>query len=208
MAAWIKPKMAHKHMVQRLLQVRAHVILCFRAEEKIEMVRDDKGKMQIVPKQSRIGLDGWIPICEKNLPFELTCSFLLTADAPGVPKPIKLQEQHRSLFQIDKPITEESGQRLARWASGGSAPRVTPAATPPASAPDEATSSSFDDDGPQYITEAQAVELDALCSDYGVPSSKLKEKAGVERLAMIKVADFERAKKWIKAQAQAAEKSA
>ena len=36
MAAWIKPKMAHKHMVQKLLQVRAHLILCFRAEPKIE----------------------------------------------------------------------------------------------------------------------------------------------------------------------------
>ena len=82
MAAWIRPKTSHKHMVQRLLQVRAHLILCFRAEEKVEMVKDAKGKMQIVPKQSRTGLDGWIPVCEKNLPFELTASFLLTADAP------------------------------------------------------------------------------------------------------------------------------
>jgi hypothetical protein len=91
MAAWIKPKMAHKQMVQRLLQVRAHLILCFRAEEKVEMVRGDDGKMKIVPK-------GWMPICEKNLPYELTVSLLLTPEAPGVPKPIKLQEQHRDVL--------------------------------------------------------------------------------------------------------------
>jgi len=118
MASWIKPKVSHKQMVQRLLQVRAHLILCFRAEEKIEMVRED-GKMQIRPKQGPTGLQGWMPVCEKNLPFELTASFLLTADAPGIPKPIKLQEQHRALFPLDKAITEESGKRIAEWASGG-----------------------------------------------------------------------------------------
>lgn len=119
MAAWIKPKSAHKKMVQRLLQVRAHLILCFRAEEKVEMVRGDDGKMKIVPKKSPTGIHGWTPICEKNLPYELTASFLLTADAPGVPKPIKLQAQHRDLFPLDRPINEDSGKRLAAWAAGG-----------------------------------------------------------------------------------------
>lgn len=123
MAAWIKPKAAHKHMVNRLLQVRAHLILCFRAEEKVEMRKGDDGKMQIVPKVTRTGKDGWVPICEKNLPFEMTCSFLLLSDRPGYPNPIKLEEQHRSLFPLDKPIGEEAGQAIAKWAAGGEAPR-------------------------------------------------------------------------------------
>jgi hypothetical protein len=118
MAAWIKPKMDHKKMVQRLLQVRAHLILCFRAEEKVEMVKGDDGKMKIVPKTTLTGLDGWVPICEKSLPYELTASFLLTADAPGVPKPIKLQQQHRAMFPLGKPIDEAAGQRIAAWAAG------------------------------------------------------------------------------------------
>jgi len=121
MAAWITPKVAHKQMVQRLLQVRAHLILCFRAEPKIEMVRGADGKMEIREKQSLTGLHGWIPICEKNLPYELTASFLLMADRPGVPQPIKLQQQHRALFPLDEPITEASGARLAAWAKGGAA---------------------------------------------------------------------------------------
>ena len=119
MASWIKPKMAHKKMVQQLLQVRAHVILCFRAEEKIEMIRED-GKMKIVPKQGATGLNGWMPVCEKNLPFELTASFLLTADNAGMPHPIKLQQQHRDLFPAGQLINEEAGRRIAEWANGGS----------------------------------------------------------------------------------------
>jgi len=120
-ASWIKPKTSHKHMVQKLLQVRAHVILCFRAEEKIEIIKED-GKTKIVPRQGPTGLNGWMPICEKSLPFELTASFLLTADAPGYPKPIKLQEQHRSLFPPGAPIDERSGRLILEWASGGGPP--------------------------------------------------------------------------------------
>lgn len=119
MSAWIKPKMDHKQMVQKLLQVRAHIILCLRAEEKIEMVKGKDGKLEIQKKQTLTGKDGWIPICDKNLPFEATASFLLLASNPGIPHPIKLQEQHKQLFPLDTPITEESGKRLAEWAAGG-----------------------------------------------------------------------------------------
>jgi hypothetical protein len=122
MAAWIKPKMSHKKMVQRLLQVNCHLILCFRAEEKVKMEkekdeRSGKEKTVIVPI-------GWQPICSKELPFELTTSFLLTPDRPGFPQPLKLQEQHKGLFPLDKPVNEESGRRVAEWAAGGSAPKL------------------------------------------------------------------------------------
>jgi hypothetical protein len=118
MAAWIKPKMAHKQMVQRLLQVRSNLILCFRAEEKMKMEKDQNNKTVIVPI-------GWQPICSKELPYELTVSFLLTPDKPGFPQPLKLQEQHKSLFPLDKPICEESGKQVAEWAAGGTNPTAT-----------------------------------------------------------------------------------
>ena len=126
MAAWIRPKTEHKHMVTKLLQVRAHLILCFRAEEKVEMMRVD-GKMKIQPKQTMTGLDGWVPISEKNLPFELTASFLFTASRPGVPMPIKLPDQLRALFPLDRPVDEASGQKIAAWARGGVAKVEDPA---------------------------------------------------------------------------------
>lgn len=127
MSAWIKPKVSHKHMVQKFLQVKAHIILCLRAEEKIEMVKVN-GKLEIQKKQSLTGKDGWIPICDKNLPFEATCSFLLLASNPGIPHPIKLQEQHKTLFPLDKPITEESGKLISQWAAGSPTPAEQPSA--------------------------------------------------------------------------------
>lgn len=119
--AWVDPKMAHKLMVQRdLLQLRAHVILCMRAEDKIEMVRE--GNQTVMrPKKTLSGFEGWIPICEKRLPFELTASFVLTPDKPGHPKAIKCNGKHRPFFPEDKPVSEDAGRRLAEWARGGSA---------------------------------------------------------------------------------------
>lgn len=121
MTSWIKPKMAHRKFVSQLLQIKAHIILCFRAAEKVDMIRDEDGKMKVVPKQTLTGLNGWVPICEKTLPFELTISLLMTADAPGLPKPIKLQEQHRPLLPLDQPVGEETGKALGAWAAGGAA---------------------------------------------------------------------------------------
>lgn len=119
-ASWIKPKKEHKRMMQALVQVKAHLILCFRAEEKTEMKKVD-GKWQMVPKKTRTGKNGWVMVCEKNIPFEATCSFLLTDEAPGVPQPIKLQAQHKAFFPLDKEITAQAGQDLAAWAAGGAA---------------------------------------------------------------------------------------
>jgi hypothetical protein len=119
LAGWIKPKMAHRKFVTHLLQLHAHIILCFRAAERVEMVKNPQtGKQEIVPKRSLTGLDGWVPISEKTLPFELTLSLLLTPDAPGIPKPIKLQQQHRLLLPLDQPISEQTGIALAQWARG------------------------------------------------------------------------------------------
>ncbi len=119
MRAWIEPKRDHKAFVQKLLQINAHVILCFRAEPKVEMVKNDKGKTEIRPKESPIGAEGYMPIAEKNLPYEMTVSFLMTANAPGVPIPIKLEEQHRKFVDLKTPITERTGELLAEWAAGG-----------------------------------------------------------------------------------------
>ncbi len=119
MSSWIRPKQRHKKFVQALLRTPAHVVLCLRAEDKIEIVKDAQGKTVVRPKSSLVGADGWIPICEKRLPFELTISLLLTADAPGVPKPIKLERRHADLVPLDRQLDEEVGRRLAEWAAGG-----------------------------------------------------------------------------------------
>jgi hypothetical protein len=207
MAAWIKPKMAHKAMVQRLLQVRAHLILCFRAEEKIEMIRGDDGKMKIIPKVTATGLDGWVPVTEKNLPYELTASFLLMASKPGVPHPIKLQEQHRLVFPLDKPITEASGKLIAEWAAGGKRPEPMSTGTGALGGsgtrftltePTPPADRFLKDDQPRAtITDMQAADLESACSEIGASVQSLKKAAGVAALTEIKIADYDRALHWI-----------
>ena len=209
LAAWIEPKKAHKAMVTRLLQVGAHVILAFRAEPKVEAVRKD-GRIEIVPKPSLTGLDGWIPISEKMLPYELTASFLLMADAPGIPKPIKLQEQHRALVPLDRPLDEETGRALAAWAKGsGTAANgkrsaeiagepvpdesgVSP--SPPTSTPSDVTPSDAPAP-PKTITRAQRARLFAIGREYGVEKDHLRtlllELTGSESTAELSVENYD-----------------
>jgi len=141
MAAWIKPKMAHKKMVSRLLQCRAHLIICLRAEEKTKMskITDENGRTKVVPEPQ-----GWQPICEKNFMYEMTTSFMVLPDRPGVPIPIKLQEQHRFAFPEGQPITEQAGAALAEWAHGGTAPKK-PAKAPAQKVPESTLPAETDD---------------------------------------------------------------
>lgn len=133
-SAWIEPKTSNKRFVQRLLQCRAHVVICLRAEEKIEIVKlndkgeidQERGKAKVRPKATPHGRDGWTPICEKNLPYEMTCSFLLKAERPGFPIPIKLQEQHRAMFPLDQPVGRRAGELMAAWAGGATAQAPSP----------------------------------------------------------------------------------
>ncbi|TVR58951.1 MAG: hypothetical protein EA420_16405 [Candidatus Competibacteraceae bacterium] len=138
MPAWIKPKMGHKAMMQALLQVRCHVIFCLRAEEKVLMAKqkDDRGQERtvVIPAADRPLLERWTPVCDKGFMYEVALSLLLLPDKPGVPRPVKIQEQHKVAFPEDKPITETSGGALAAWASGGSQPQqAAPAEAPSAS---------------------------------------------------------------------------
>lgn len=172
MSAWIEPKTSHKRMVSKMLQTRAHLILCLRAEEKIEMVKGKDGKIEIKKKISLTGKDGWIPVCDKNLPFEATCSFLFTADAPGIPKPIKLQNQHKELFPLDQQVNEQSGQRLREWASGSknaAPPPLTSNVSNPAAGEDGAATSQ------ETITPDEALALEARCTDNSIKPGIVKK---------------------------------
>jgi hypothetical protein len=113
---WAAPKAAHKRMVQHhFLQARLHLIFAMRADEKIKITKvpQPNGYEKTVVEHV-----GWTPICEKRFMFEMTASFLFLPDRPGYPVPTKLQEQHRPLFPLDQPISEETGRRLAAWAAG------------------------------------------------------------------------------------------
>lgn len=125
--AWKLPKLRNKKLVNRLLQCRAHLIFCLRAEEKIrfEKVKDERGyeRTAIVPA-------GWMPICEKRFPYEMTVSMVMLPDHPGVPVPVKIQEQHRFAFPEGSRVDEAAGRQLAAWARGGKSRRPDVPASP------------------------------------------------------------------------------
>lgn len=108
--AWKKPKIRHKRMVSRLLQTRAHLIFCLRAEDKIKITG---GKVTPI---------GFQPICEKGFMFEMTGSFMLHPERPGCPDyalPFKLNADLRSIFPDGQIVGPEAGKRLRMWAETG-----------------------------------------------------------------------------------------
>lgn len=122
--AWKKPKIRHKRMVSRLLQCRAHLIFCLRAEEKVKFVKEEvngKERTSIVPQ-------GFMPVCEKGFMFELSGSLTLHPETPGTPRydlQNKLNDELRQIFREGKGITEEHGAALRQWAESGATDRQT-----------------------------------------------------------------------------------
>jgi hypothetical protein len=189
-ASWIKPKGEHKALVNDVvLRMPCHLILCLRAEDKIEIIDDpDKpGKKKIVEKRTLAGHKGWIPVTGKDVPYELTVSLVVTPDKPGVPQPIKLQEQHRALVPLDRPLDEETGARLAAWASGAGP-------SPSPSEPQVAAKSpggSDPEDGPATITREQGEALKRLAKEHDAPLTDLLRGYGVERMGQLTVAQYD-----------------
>lgn len=134
-AAWNKPKLEHKRLVSRLLQCKAHVIVCMRAEEKmrLETTKDDNGKKKTTFIQliDMTEAQRWVPVCEKRFPFECSLSLLFTSTRPGVPIPLRLEEQHRRFVPLDQPIRQDVGVALAKWARGEIAETIKAAETMP-----------------------------------------------------------------------------
>ncbi|MBX5001846.1 hypothetical protein HJB72_28400 [Rhizobium lentis] len=134
--AWKVPKTRHKtRLMSPLRQVRAYIIFCLRAEEKIKFVKlfDEKSGRE----KTAIESAGWVPICEKRFMFEMTMSFTVTPDNPGVPliedgQAVygKIQSQHLPFFPAGKRVTEDCGRLLRAWARGESTTKPQPASPP------------------------------------------------------------------------------
>ena len=129
--AWKRPKMHHKRFVSRLLQCRAHLVICLRAEEKMRMETvEEEGsngrkykRTVIIQAKDLPPEERWSPITERRFPYELGLSLILTPQNPGFPVPVKLQAQHRPMVPPDRQLSIETGRALAAWARGGAAPK-------------------------------------------------------------------------------------
>lgn len=117
MLAWQKPKSERRTLINSILQIPANFVFCFRAKEKVKLV-----KGSVIPQ-------GWMPIAGEEFVFEMTTCCLLPphsggkptwqSDEPGERMMMKLPEQFRDIFADSVPLSEDIGAALATWASGG-----------------------------------------------------------------------------------------
>lgn len=123
MAAWIKPKSAHKAMMNGFLQLTMPIIFCLRAEDKVKPTAGGK------PEKL-----GWIPTQDPRFIYEWTVSLTLHPDTPGKIRydlPHKVEGQHKALFPEGKLVGEEAGAALYAWANQDAAARQAAPSPPP-----------------------------------------------------------------------------
>ena len=125
MLAWAKPKAQRRALINALLQFRCNFIFCFRAKPKLKMVKGQDPEPL-----------GYMPIAGEEFVYEQTLKCLLLPGANGVPAwqsefsgeraMMKLPDQFKSIFANPVQLSEDIGEKLARWAAGA------PASTSPA----------------------------------------------------------------------------
>jgi hypothetical protein len=109
-AAWVRPKAAENQFIYAMLGAPCHIILCFRAKEKI----------RLVPGKDPIDL-GWQPIAGERIAFETIFTVMLPPHSKGVPdlEISDMREPFDTIVPKGKPIDEDLGKKLAEWARAG-----------------------------------------------------------------------------------------
>ena len=128
MLAWNKPKSEHRRLINSILQLNCNFIFCFRAKEKLKLVRGQEPSPL-----------GFMPIGGAEWVYEMTMQCLLMPGARVVPawksplagemESIKLPEQFVSTFSDAPQLTEDVGEKLATWAAGAAPPKESSAAS-------------------------------------------------------------------------------
>jgi hypothetical protein len=126
MRSWIKPKMAHKMMIQRLLRTKCALICCLRGEEKTHIVSPSKqiGDPMLYPptpsgKGKVVTDDFSSPIFDQRFIFEMLLNFETVArNGVGgyvIPRKITHPSIAALLPKENEQISIAHGQKLAAW---------------------------------------------------------------------------------------------
>ena len=131
MAAWIKPKQAHKKFIMRLLRLRCALICCLRGEEKTHIQKGQNGE-----KNKVITDEFSSPLFDQRFVFEMLINFECVArknDKTGlmeggfvIPRKITHPSVAPLLPREDEQIGIEFGQKLSAWcaAAGNPTPKL------------------------------------------------------------------------------------
>ena len=122
MAAWIKPKFAHKMMVMRLLRCKTALICCLRGEEKTHMIKDE-GRTKVVTDEFSS------PLFDQRFIFEMLLNFETVARGGVggfvVPRKITHPAIAALLPRENEQITIAHGGALASWCAAPSSQVAT-----------------------------------------------------------------------------------
>lgn len=120
MASWIKPKMAHKKFVQRILRCKVPLICCLRGEEKTHMIKGDDGKNKVITDQFSS------PLFDQRFIFELLLNFeTIAKEGQGgfvIPRKITHPALAELLPKENEQIGIQTGEALARWCAAPGGP--------------------------------------------------------------------------------------
>lgn len=116
MSAWAEPKRQRKRLIQTILRMGVNAIFCFRAKEKMDLSSSKPKKL------------GWMPVGGEEYIFDMLAHILLYPKGGGVPvlnpheraedQMVKIPGSLEACFPGDRPLDEEAGRALARWAAG------------------------------------------------------------------------------------------
>lgn len=113
--AWNYAKKGRKRFIHfTLAQGKPHIILCFRAKEKVAMVKNDQNKTEVVNS-------GWQPIGGEEYFFEMKIAIVMPEGSFGKPdwneKSARINEYGegplKNLLYNTEQVSEETGKRLA-----------------------------------------------------------------------------------------------
>lgn len=113
--SWAKVKPRYRRLVNRVIHCGIPVVLCFRAKPTIVDLKTGKNSM---PTKTRRDDVPWDWEGDKDLAFEMAAMVVLDG-SPGTPKyHIKVADQFKTLFRQDRPLTYETGVKMAEWSKG------------------------------------------------------------------------------------------
>lgn len=132
MAAWIKPKLAHKKMVMRLLRASLPLICCLRAEEKTHMEQKEGQKRTVVTD------DFSTPLFDSRFIFEMLVN-METIARNGVGGYTRITKvTHPGIWDClpmeGEQLGVKHGEQIAKWATAG---KVNGSHAPAATEPDD-----------------------------------------------------------------------
>lgn len=142
--AWNTAKTPHKVMVRTFVRVNRNlpIIVTWRAQEKLDWsAKNDRGQSE--PKSQ-----GEMPIGSRDLPFEMTATYMLPIGSRGEPCLAPQERGEQMMTKIPRwfdgivrpgdKFREEHGESMARWAFASANPDAVRLTTALQAAPDGA----------------------------------------------------------------------